>query len=100
MKPVFVCNVSSSRQTKPAESVTIEKSGGDTCPDGMVQTYKGCQEISMAEAEATTAAAGQGLWRKPLAIAALAQAKAAEVSESETETGVDTAACQRLRLLR
>ena len=76
--------------TKPDESVRIEKSESDTCPDGTVQTYKGCQEISTAEAEATKAAARAKAMAEANARAALAQSRAAAETDTGTGTGTGT----------
>jgi hypothetical protein len=88
--------------TEPDEKVTIEKKEGDACPDGQIQTYKGCIDIENAEAEATAALAAAKARAKDEAITATESASesrncnptTAEIWRSSFwEGGTGSAAC-------
>jgi len=70
-------------QAEPDAQVTLEKKPGDTCPDGQIQTYKGCADIAKAEAEATAALAAVKARSESDLNAALEAAKAAFVCPGE-----------------
>ena len=70
-------------QAEPDAQVTLEKKPGDTCPEGQIQTYKGCINIENAEAEATAALAAAKARSESDLNAALEAAKAAFVCPGE-----------------
>ena len=42
-----------SSPTEANKSITLIKKSGDTCPEGKIQTFKGCEEIAKASQEVT-----------------------------------------------
>jgi hypothetical protein len=83
-------------QTEAGHDAPQEAATGDGCPEGMIQTYKGCEEITKAQADAAAAEAAAVVRGKAAALAkAMAQAeqalaRAAALAEDESTGEVDT----------
>ena len=101
----FYCRVREEPETGPEEPVAEEPQKAETtvkteekeagCPVGTKQTYKGCVELSKAEADAAKAQAKAEARAKADAMAALAKAQAkTKTAGTDTESGEGTAACE------
>ena len=65
------------------ETVTLKKKAGDSCPDGKIQTFKGCVDIVKAEADQTQAQANAESRAQAEALAVVQSAMQAAVVKNK-----------------
>jgi len=71
--------------SEPENKVTLKKKEGDSCPDGKIQTFKGCEDIAKAESDQSEAKASAEARAKADALAAVKSPMQAEEAAAKAQ---------------
>jgi len=84
-EPVAEAKTEKETASEPENKVTLKKKEGDSCPDGKIQTFKGCEDIAKAESDQSEAKASAEARAKADALAAVKSPMQAEEAAAKAQ---------------